>query len=185
MTKGHLFGLALCMAFSATALANDVPFVKDTNGRPQNFERGEAASYGIWHTSSDAWRLDVTTAGYRHHFKGRIWIEGTGHFGQVVQWKGAGEAKSEEQNDNWFKKAIVRRNNDREIVFDVLSEDKNISGILFKVEGTGPLRWELGIGGPKDSDPVAYAPSRVKIGHGGAAPPALPFATWAHPATGR
>jgi hypothetical protein len=177
--------MALTVGFSATALAGPVPFMKDTNGRPQNFERGEAASYAIWHTSTDAWRLDVTTAGYRHHFKGRVWIEGTGQFGPVLQWKGAGEAKSEEENDNWFKKAIVRQNNDRELVFDILSEDKNVSGVLFKVEGTGRLRWELGIGGPKDSDRVAYLPARVKVGHGAQNPPSLPFETWAHPAAGR
>jgi hypothetical protein len=177
----HFVIFAFGFAISTTALAGDAPLVEHADGRPANFEKGETASYGVWHTSTDAWRLDVTTAGYRHHFRGRIWIEGPGHFGPVVQWKGAGEKQSEDQNDNWFRKAIVRRDHDREIVFDVVSEDKDVSGILFKVEGSGPVRWELGIGGPKDADPVNFEPSRVKIGHDGHAPPALPFRTAAHP----
>jgi hypothetical protein len=180
---GIFLTMLACASVCSPAFSDDIPWAGHTLGRPKNFERGDGASYAVWHVSDGGFRLDVTTAGARRHFRGKITLDGEGHFGKVVQWKGAGEAESEEKNDNWFKRAITRGKNDKEISFDVVSEDRNVSGIYFRIEGTGKLRWELGIGGPKDSDTVLRDPRLVKIGQEGHPAPAIPFQTWAHPST--
>jgi hypothetical protein len=43
------------------------------------------------------------------------------------------------------------------------------------------LKWDLGIGGPEERDPIELRPDRVKIGHEGRPAPEIPFLTFAHP----
>jgi hypothetical protein len=77
--------------------------------------------------------------------------------------------------------AVRRGERDRGIAFDIVSEARALSGINFEVEGEGLLRWELGIGGPNDHDPVRIEPGHVRIGAEGERPPGMPFVTAAHP----
>src|SRR5581483_8212750 len=101
--------------------------------------------------------------------------------GEVAEWKSAGERRAENREENWFWKGIKRREGDKELVFDIVSEARNVSGFYFTVEGAGPLKWELGIGGAGDRDPVNHDPAHVKIGRDGISPPSMPFETFAHP----
>jgi hypothetical protein len=159
----------------------EVPFVEYVDGYPRDFHRGEDASFAVFHKAEAGWHIVVTSAGRRHHFKGRIWIEGEGKFGKVEQWKGEGERIVEAEEGNWFHKAVKRHENDRELSFDIVEERKQEAGIFFKVEGDGVLKWELGVGGAKDGDPIELKAERIKIGHEGRAPGEVPFATYAHP----
>src|SRR5579872_630032 len=86
--------------------AGDLPMVEGVDGKPENFEKGDVHCFAVWHHKDGGWHLAATTAGQRHHFKGRVWIEGEGKFGEVGQWKGEGERKAEKDEDNWFRKAI-------------------------------------------------------------------------------
>ncbi len=156
-------------------------FVKHVDGYPRDFHKGEDASYGVYHLAERGWHLVVTSAGHRHHFKGKVWIEGEGKFGKIEQWKGEGERRIEEEEGNWFHKAIQRHENDREFTFDIVEEHRKEAGINFRVEGEGVLRWELAIGGAEDSDPCVMKADRVKIGHEGRHPESMPFKTKAHP----
>jgi hypothetical protein len=159
----------------------ELPFVEHVDGYPRDFHKGEEASFAVFHKPEGGWHILVTSAGRRHHFKGRIWIEGEGKFGRVEQWKGEGERAIEELEGNWFHKAVHRHENDRELTFDLVEEHRQESGIHFNVEGPGVLKWELGIGGPHDGDPVELKPGRIKIGREGREPSQVPFATYAHP----
>jgi hypothetical protein len=162
-------------------LGEELPLVEQVDGYPVDFHKGEQASYAVFHKHDAGWHLIVTAAGGRHHFKGRIWIEGEGKFGQVQQWKGDGERRIEEEEGNWFFKRIKRHENDRELSFDIVEERRQEAGIFFKVDGPGYLKWEIGIGGPHDEDPAEIHPRHVKIGRNGVHPPAVPFATRSHP----
>src|SRR5205085_10071903 len=97
------------------------------------------------------------------------------------QWKSEGEKIAEALEGNWFHKAIKRHEHDREISFDIVEEGKQLSGIVFTVEGGGMLKWELGIGGARDGDPIELRADRVKIGREGKNPQNVPFMTYAHP----
>jgi hypothetical protein len=170
-----LFAASFCFA------KGDLPMVEHVDGVPEGFHKGEHARFAVWHHKDGGWHIAVTSAGHRHHFKGRIWIEGEGKFGEAKQWKGEGEIKAEEGEANWFHKALKRGEKDRELTFDVVEESKHLAGVFFEVEGAGPLKWELGIGGPADKDKVEHNPEHVFIGHKGQHPESVPFQTFAHP----
>lgn len=172
---------AVAFATSFCFAKGDLPMVEHVDGMPAHFHKGEHARIAVWHQKDAGWHIAVTSAGMRHHFKGRVWIEGEGKFGEVNEWKGEGEVHAEAGEHNWFRKAIKRGDHDREITFDIVEENKNICGVNFHVEGPGPLKWELGIGGPKDGDKVEHNPEHVFIGREGKHPESVPFQTMAHP----
>lgn len=172
---------ALLLATGLCFGKGDLPMVEHVDGCPENFHKGETARFAVWHQKDAGWHIAVTSAGHRHHFKGRIWIEGEGKFGEANEWKGEGEVKAEVGEHNWFHKALKRGPADKELSFDVIEEAKHFCGVNFHVEGPGPLKWELGIGGPKDSDPVEHKAEFVHIGRKGHHPESVPFQTFAHP----
>src|SRR5262249_30798905 len=135
----RLVAAATALFGTGLALAGDAPLVEHVDGYPKDFHRGEGASYAVFHKPGAGWHVVVTSGGRRHHFKGKVWIEGEGRFGVIEEWKSAGEVAAELQNENWFHKAIKRRRDDREFTFDIVEESKNVSGINFKVEGPGML----------------------------------------------
>src|SRR5205085_7629732 len=83
----------------------------------------------------------------RHHFKGRIWIEGEGKFGAVSQWKSEGEKIAEALEGNWFHKAIKRHEHDRELSFDIVEEAKQLSELESTGVNSSHLRRAHGVGG--------------------------------------
>lgn len=177
----RLLGVIALVAFSGFVRAGDPLMIDTADGFPEHGKITEPV-YLVWHNGdNDRWHVAVTTAGHRHHFKGRIWIEGEGKFGEVNEWKGLGEIKAEVGEANWFNKALKRGDKDRELTFDVVEEAKHLCGVNFHVEGAGPLKWELGIGGPGDKEAVEHNPEQIFIGKKGHHPPAVPFQTFAHP----
>jgi hypothetical protein len=171
-------GLVLSAGF---VLGGDLPMEEHVDGYPKDFHKGDVHCYGVWHHKDGGWHVAITTAGARHHFKGRIWIEGDGKFGEAKIWKGNGEYKAEEKEANWFHKELKRKDGDKELFFDFVSESKHVSGLFFEVEGKGPIKWELGIGGPSDKEKVEHNAEWIKLGSEGKHPEAVPFQTWAHP----
>src|SRR5262249_54929980 len=141
----------------------------------------DKACYGVWHVPGEGWHVDITTGGHRHHFKGRVWIEGDARFKHVKEWKGEGERRAESHEGNWFHDKVRIHENGREISFDLVSEAGNVSGIFFEIEGLAALKWDLWIGGDEDQDMSRREPHHVKIGREGHHPPEIPFQTWAHP----
>jgi hypothetical protein len=65
----------------------------------------------------------------------------------------------------------------------MVSQAKHVSGVQFLIKGTGPLEWNLCIGGPNDKDPLDCKTSQVKLGKDGNDAPSMPFRTYAHPDT--
>ncbi len=169
------------VALVAVAALADAPIVTHVDGEPDRdaFRRGDTARYAVWHEHDGAWQLAVTTAGARHHFKGRVYVEGAGTLEDVRAWKGWGEEHAEEREGNVFADSVSVAPSDapKELFFDVVSEAKNVSAITFKVAGTGTLLWELCIGGGGDADPITCDPTRVRIGRDGQEPEAVPFKT--------
>ncbi len=172
---------ALLVATGLCFAKGDLPTVEHVDGVPEGFHKGETARFAVWHHKDGGWHVAVTSAGHRHHFKGKIWIEGDGKIGEAKQWKGEGEIKAEEGEANWFHKNLKRGEKDRELVFDVVEEAKHICGVFFEVDGPGPLKWDLRIGGPEDKDVSKAEPDHVFIGKKGQHPEAIPFQTFAHP----
>src|SRR5437763_902305 len=109
----HRLAVAAFVAATAFAVATagEPPLVEHVDGYPVDFHKGEEASFAVFHKPGAGWHVIVTSAGRRHHFKGRIWIEGTGKFGVVEQWKGEGERRAEAAEHNWFHKAVRRHEN--------------------------------------------------------------------------
>lgn len=173
--------IAALVVAGSIGQAGEFPLVKHVDGYPKDFHRGEHAGFAVFHRPDRGWHLIVTSAGRRHHFKGKVWIEGPGKFGVIEQWKGEGEVKAEAGEHNWFHKSIKRHENDREFTFDIVEENKNVAGVNFGIEGEGKLLWELGIGGATDKEPVALRADRIFIGSEGKNPPSDPFMTFAHP----
>jgi hypothetical protein len=184
MKKTLVAVTALATLFCGMAAYADPVFVTAVDGRPVDFEKGDNARFGVWYVKGEGYHLDVTTAGARHHFKGRISLQdSSSHFRTVDAWKGAGEITSEIIRDNWFSKFVkpTPTKNPRQIDFDFVSEAKNLSGIKFSVEGSGNLLWNLCVGGPNDTDEVACSADLVRIGKEGQVPSSMPFVTHAHP----
>lgn len=178
----RLTGVLALFVCSAFVRAGDLPMVEHVDGMPEQAHwKVKEPLFFVWHHKDGGWHIAVTTAGLRHHFKGHVWIEGDGKFGEVKEWKGHKEAAAEAAEDNWFHKAIKRGEKDREITFDIVSESKGWSGVNFTVEGKGPLKWDLAIGGAEDKDVSKREPKHVKIGHEGKHPQEIPFQTFAHP----
>jgi hypothetical protein len=168
----------------AAVAGGDRELVTGVDGRPGNFDRGDSARYGLWYVAGEGYHLDVTTAGARRHFKGRIiLVDGRAYFREVDSWKGIGEATSELLRDNWFSKHVTMdsKNYPREIDFDFVSEAKNLSGIRFSVAGQANVLWNLCVGGPNDTDHTVCSTDPVRIGQDGHLAPAMPFVTYAHP----
>jgi hypothetical protein len=167
---------------AALVHAGDAPFVEGVDGRPADFQKGDKACYGVWHEKGEnRWVIGITTAGHRHHFKGRIWIEGAGHFKDPEVYKGWGERKAEWGEENWFFDRLHKTDGGQELTFDLVSEGGHVSAFAFKVPGDGILHWDLTIGGPDEKDWGQREPGRVKVGSDGKNPPEVPFKTYAHP----
>ncbi len=186
--KKTLFAFtAITTLLCGSAAWADRDFMTGINGRPENFDAGDSARYGVWHTKGEGFHLDVTTAGARHHFKGRIKLEdGKGYFTQVDPWKGVREGVAEVARGDWFAQrlTVTPKKHAREIDFDFVSESKTLSGVTFNVEGKANILWELCIGGPKEEDPVTCDTQMVRIGKDGQRAPAMPFETHADPDLG-
>jgi hypothetical protein len=177
----RIAALAMLLVGGTYCLAGDLPVVEHVDGIPEGFHRGEHARFAVWHHKDGGWHVCVTSAGERHHFKGKIWIEGDGKIGEAKQWKGEGEIKCEEGEGNWFHKNLKREKGDKELVFDVVEESKHLAGVNFTVDGPGPLKWDLRIGGPEDKEIAKANPEHVFIGKKGEHPQEIPFQTFAHP----
>src|SRR5262249_26285405 len=96
------------LAITSTLTAGDNPMVRHVDGYPKDFHRGENAAFGVFHRPDAGWHLVVTSAGHRHHFKGKVWIEGPGEFGPIEAWKGEGEKIAELVEGNWFHSKVKR-----------------------------------------------------------------------------
>ncbi|MBI3725439.1 hypothetical protein HY251_16035, partial [bacterium] len=160
------------------------------NGFPENLVAGEFVGYAVWHTkqadkSGRGWHVLVSTTGKRHHFKGRIWLDGDpgSYFERIEDWKRTSEIRSELRTESWFHKGIKRRPEERptEISFDLVSQEGNASGIHFDIVGQGTLEWQLGVGGPRDGDPVLLDSKHVRLGPENRRPPTDPFTTCVRP----
>jgi hypothetical protein len=179
----RLGGFAALFVCAAFVRAGDLPVVECVDGRPEaaHYQVKEPTIFLWHHKDGGGWHLAATTAGLRHHFKGHVWLEGKGKFGEIKEWKGHKEVKVEEAEGNWFHKNIKRHENDREFTFDVTAEGKGWSGVFFGVEGPGPLKWDLEIGGASDKDKMKKEPGHVLVGKEGQHPQEIPFQTYAHP----
>jgi hypothetical protein len=178
---------AAIVLFTGFVCAGDAKVIEGVDGRP-GMDDVKEPTYFLWHNppkkgeKNGKWHLTVTTAGLRHHFKGRVYIEGEGKFSEAEQFKGANEKEAEVWKDDWFHKSIKLSDNKHELAFDIVSEAKGHSGITFELtDGKGPLLWELKIGGPEDKDECKFDASHIKIGKDGKNPEGEPFQTYAHP----
>lgn len=175
---------AALIAFSGFVRAGDAKLIEGVDGRP-NMADVKEPTFFLWHVPgkpTGKWHLSVTTAGLRHHFKGRVYIEGDGKFSEAEQFKGANEKEAEIWKDDWFHKSVKLSENKHELAFDIVSEAKGHSGIVFQLtEGKGPLFWELKVGGPGDKDECKFEATHIKIGKDGKNPEGDPFQTYAHP----
>jgi hypothetical protein len=180
--------LAALVAFTGLVRADDAPkMLEGVDGRPSLKDVTEP-TYFMWHNPAKkgeptgTWHLVATTAGKRHHFKGRVYIENDGTFSDATQFKGANEKEAEMFKDDWFQKSIKLSDNKHELAFDIVSEAQGHSGVLFQLtDGAGPLLWDLKIGGPADGDELKFDASHIKIGKDGKSPETAIFQTYAHP----
>src|SRR5579883_1436823 len=85
---------ALVVGVGFVHAQEELPLMEEVDGYPTDFHRGEEASFAVFHKAEQGWHIVVTSAGRRHHFKGRVWIvNGDGKFGKIEQWKGEGERR--------------------------------------------------------------------------------------------
>lgn len=136
----------------------------DPNGEPKGFHAGETARYAVWH-SKRGWHVRTTTAGKKHHFTGKIHVDG----GTIESIHSAHlEAKGKLQ-DHW--KVNAARNT---VEFDFRT-DSGVDGIDFTVSASAKtIRFNLHIDGKQPEE-------RIYIGQKGQHPRDDPFTLPAHP----
>jgi hypothetical protein len=160
-----LFGLLVGCALLAEAAQQDKnKGGLDPRGRPEGFKEGDTARYAVWH-DEHGWHLRTTTAKKKHHFTGKIEVEG----GVLEHVHSFDLEKEGKLADHW--KVSAKKH---EVRFD-FATDRGLDGINFHTSKDAKrLIFTLHIDGKEET-------GRVYVGRRGQHPQTIPFTLPAHP----
>jgi hypothetical protein len=172
MRRVSIYSLSLGWFLMGT-LALAEPEAIDPNGRPENFEQGQAVGYAVWYEAG-YWEVRMTSKdrpGVKRNaaqvYTGSITFEG----GTLDEGQFAGlELKKKAKESDWIRVHPGRKGFD----FHFIAKGKTDSFKFKASRGADAVQFNLLTSGDD-------APERVRIGKKGKPPSKVPFEFPAHP----